>query len=1003
MGKTSRGKKGGAKKHRQHIERIKSSAGVGAPNDDNRADQAGSGHSGEGVPPTQTNEERIIILSNEANRNFAELSAILDYNAYLNKRVPHRGTVFLLQEDDGTVSDMKVKATKLGKVLSEKEFYDQAWPKAQAYFKKNIEHLTLAMQLLNETAIDLPYFYNMKINTLLRTDYELLTQVIRLQMQMLRFPMRKPSHALEPLISLCAQYIQSQPYSNKNIFEQLNHEVQEGAKKYPATLDDPKKSLAKFTAFTLSKYILQMYLSIISWGSEPKFPNETSEITYARTLTFLLLCRQKYPQELFEGDSITSEKGEMILRGYLKSRTAEIETYLHNLSKDGLRSALIAAIQDYSTLVASQEDTDSLLCADITTALKLIYAFPTVLGITPHKHLTLTGVSPDKIEWLINAPRRLSEYAQAEMNFANLLQQEQQKYIEQRLQIEQQKVAEQQRIALHINTLNRASETRAPTPDEGATSHRVSVTPLFPYLPDFERQCCVIHLDLMTLVKEVKIQVSQATHGSKPPNFLAVNRSLEEFLETIRAIPDVDANHRAQKAIFTAGCYLQFLRGHLPFLDKVESHLEVVNQYTKLALKEILALNEHTEGMSTDYVDILTSVTDEISNCENEYLRTIEKNEARRLRILERAKQSRIKRGDESGPKPRDEWHPNSRTAEIVKALKLITPPTKSTAGLFKPGTASACRLERTPVTAQIDDARCMLMDVKPTPARSLHTLRPSAWLLESEVIEVKGPEVIVLDNPDFLNIMKSLNTLHPELAHRMRLHGGAIRDFLLTPGNEPGDWDFEFFGDFRELATLLPPEYTLVNPILITDCTGQPIMTTKLPLNIDGKEVVLDITIKPCRLAELDYELSQPSNADFNPNGAYTYQQSDGKYIILNHEGSAKPKDVMQTVLAPLSTISYANLEQDPLLITRALRLQGEFHRDLSIELMAELKAIDSGFKLHNYPESVQQHFTAYLIKHRDHILAANILNELPVISDMLDDILLSEMGIKSFKSIAP
>ncbi|MDF1758922.1 MAG: hypothetical protein P1U40_00125 [Coxiellaceae bacterium] len=981
----SKGHKGHTTKHKAtapaaHDAKASTGAGRARPGAIEHS-QAGSGHSAPDWP----------TISNVINDNLQALLKIYDYAAYLRLHGSNPDLMYVLQGKGGAAVEMAVKKSILSsRIMTEKKFYDKRWPKAKGCREKNVKYLSEALQLLAKTTTPLQYIYCPEHNSIIRCDTLLFRHLIDLQKQLMRFPTRQAENNLEKLFYWCGQIIQSKPDITKPILNQFQNAVAEGQPLLERQKEKQGNSHSKLMTATLSKLIIQQYIVNLYWGSDVKFHDKASEISFAIDLAWLLACRLGLRQELF-GHSFVIAKGDLGIAEYINQYTTDTYAYLSQLNETELATKLIELIQELSRSLAAIPDQKSLLDTEIGTLMKLIYSFPCVVGVTPHEHLSYDAAPPGVVEWLKQAPARTTVYITKHYSYAGMIRQEQNKYIEQCQAIERRKAAEQQRLKQYIDSLETPSSIEEEKPESTTASSKGEKIKLFPYLPDFEKQCCIIHIDLTNLTKDVKTIIVQAIRETKPPCFVNVNRLLVEFLETIRAIPDRDANHRAQKAMFAAGCYLQFLRAHLPFLNVIETHLEEVNTYSTRALAEIQTLKEHTDSMSSEYSSMLGNVISEIGNCEQAYLNTIQKNHARNKRIKALAAQRRKERGDHSAPKSRDKWYPGSRTDQTVKKLGLAPTTKKGTPQLFK--TPTNPRHQRKCISAQVDDANRMLGKVAATPAHPHPTLAPTTWLQQSEVIHGEGPTVIVYDNPDFLTIMQALKILNPEIARRTRLHGGAIRDFLITPDKAPNDWDFEFFGDFTLLASLLPPGYSLDRPILITDGIGRPIFTTKLPLNIDGKEVELDITIKDYPPTnQLDNELRKPSNADFNPNGSYTYCQKDGQHIIFNYEGSSEPEAVMRTAQAPLSTISHATLRQDPLLILRALKLLGQYDHPASEALTAELQTLNRPtFSLSDYSENVQAHFRAYLNKHRDHILSATILKALPRIKDVLDESLYS------------
>ncbi len=943
--------------------------------------QAGSGHSAPDWP----------AISNVINDNLQELLKLYNYAAYLRLHRSNPDKMYILQGKDGAAVEIGIKKSKLPtRLMTEKKFYDKRWPKAKDCRKKNVNYLSSALQLFAKTKTPLQYTYCPEHNSIIRCDTLLFRHLIDLQKQLMRFPTRQAENNLEKLFYGCGQYIQSMPDHAESILIKFRNAVVEGQPLLERQKEKQGDSLSKLMTATISKLIVEQYIVNLYWGSDIKFNDKTSEISFAIDLAWLLECRLGLRQELF-GSSYVITKDDLSTAAYINQYTTEVFTYLSRLNESELATKLIELIQELSSCLAATPDPESLLDREIGTLMKLIYSFPCVIGVIPHEHLSHDAAPPGVVDWVKEAPARTTVFLKKIHSYSDMVRQEQNKYIEQCQAIERRKAAEQQRLKKYIDSLEALPSTEEEKSESTTASIESEKAKLFPYLPDFEKQCCIIHIDLTNLIKDVKTIIAQAIRKTKPPCFLSVNRLLVEFLETIHAIPDHDANHRAQKAIFVAGCYLQFLRAHLPFLNVIEAHLEEVNTYSTRALAEIQTLKEHTDGMSSEYSSMLSSVISEIEICEQAYLNAIQKNHARNQRIKALAAQHRKERGDHSAPKSRKKWYPGSRTDQTVKKLGLAPTTKKGTPQLFK--TPTNPRHQRKCISAQVDDANRMLGKVAATPAHPHPTLAPTTWLQQSEVIQGEGPTVIVYDNPDFLTIMQALKILNPEIARRTRLHGGAIRDFLITPDKAPNDWDLEFFGDFTLLASLLPPGYSLDRPILITDGIGRPIFTTKLPLNIDGKEVELDITIKDYPPTnQLDNELRKPSNADFNPNGSYTYCQKDGQHIIFNYEGSSEPEAVMRTAQAPLSTISHATLRQDPLLILRALKLLGQYDHPASEALTAELQTLNRPtFSLSDYSENVQAHFRAYLNKHRDHILAAAMLKTLPRVKDVLDESLYS------------
>ncbi|MDF1760922.1 MAG: hypothetical protein P1U40_10335 [Coxiellaceae bacterium] len=978
-----------------------------------RAKTSQTAHAGAGVDPAilaaeaaasttadYSNPEYWSGIHKTIQTNLDELRRLHDFDLYNRILNRNRPTLFLRQDPDGKISQSYAKQSKLHEQvdLSHAEFLKRRWKRVQPCLKRNIEHLEKLLANLWAATVPLPKFFSDQHKAWITPDFMLSQGILNIERELMVFFRHKPNLPIEPLIIDYANYLKTKTTAKQHPWAVLESAIEASTQPVDATI-----------RLTLHHMIDEHYISIISWGTEVTFPSHLSERSHAIAIVWFIICRLYKDQRIFLPDAFPADTLKTASEEFRETAIGSY-AYLTTCDDEQLKSELLEAIKLLSRNLAKIPDGNHVLYSDLGLLMKIILCHPTVLGVTPHEHYDHNKDAP-LTPWLKQAPQRVMAYAEKANRYVLMIRDEQRQYINRCVEAARKQAEEQEQIKARIQALLAKSPTTSETKveDEPAFEDRPTEEPgLFPYLPDYEKQCCQIHLDLINLSHEVKKRVAHAIKHNKPISFASVNSLLTEMLETIDAIPDVDINHSAQKAIFVAGCYLQFLRGHLPFLNALEGHLVVVDTYTDRAMSAIVALHKDTEHMAKEYSDTLTTIIDEVHQCEATYLSAIARVYQRNKEKKANAKLRRERKGIVSKPKSREHWHPSSRTATFIESLKLIQQPAKPASEMFEAAPASLPP-QHEAVKAKITEARSILATAAPVAAKLQSTLAPTTWLHELKQEGAEIPKHILFKHPEFLTIMAGLKIISPEFASRIRVHGGAIRDYLLTPDFKPNDWDVEYFGTYEELLTSIPAEYleSLDPPILHTDSTGNPVITTKLFVYIDSKPYHFDITLKPHPKDELAYAMSQPSNSDFNPNGLYTIKNEKGEYVIHNHQGSSHAKDVMQTVLSPLTTISHANLVEDPLLILRALRLAGEYKLSFSDALLSEMIALgNSGaegksFALATYPKYVQDHFCDFLHKHAKEIMSATILEELPLLQEALSERLSSDAGIDSFKSL--
>ncbi len=626
------------------------------------------------------------------------------------------------------------------------------------------------------------------------------------------------------------------------------------------------------------------------------------------------------------------------------------------------------------------------------------------------------------LSYMKNSAKRQGEYRAKTELHETFYQQEQQAYLTAQQEIQQQKQAKERALKLHLDRLiapaprvlgedeekgedydesdeERAFESGVPL---GRAASQAIAKNMFPLLrPEYEAGCCRLHLDLMQLARVTRRQLA-VIFRDKNGDFSELNTQMKTVHGVVDFIEDVDSNHRAQKLLFMVGMYLQITYGHMPFLSRLESQLETVAGYTREAMDLILAFQEtDLSDLADEYQGLLGVLIDEVGLCHQRLVQAAERNYNHTQQILAHAQATRQRKFEQSGiktrPKPRHEWHPSTRTNEHARKAGLIDSDGVSAA--FVDMTAPDDRAGRERGRSTLFSAPRVRPGVKlmhkacakvaKAKAQSTATrtavsvLSPTDWFMgQGSQAEVPS-HGIVYENPTFLAIMQALNRISPGLAGRMRVQGGQLRDFLLL-GKSDGDWDMRYFGDLEQLQRLLP-----VDMINIISTSDDALLQTKVPLALAGGEtIMLDITVQPCADESVAYLLTQPSNTDFDANGLYTFQSKDGKHVILNHEGSSDPAAVMASAQAPLNIISSVSIENDPLLILRTLKMQGQFKYEVVEELLDQLTSMQSTFDITVYPESTRNRFVAYLQKHHDVIFSANLLILLPELSAKLHDL---------------
>ncbi|MDF1653773.1 MAG: hypothetical protein P1U34_01565 [Coxiellaceae bacterium] len=686
---------------------------------------------------------------------------------------------------------------------------------------------------------------------------------------------------------------------------------------------------------------------------------------------------------------------------------------------------------DFSVLFPWDDHID--IHAQVSVILNYICATPVFNAVDPaqtlwsHLHKRYKGDAERSLlnsylSYMKNSAKRQGEYRDKAGAHEAFYQQEQQAYLTGQQEIQQQKQAKERELRLHLDRLM-ASAPRVLGEDEekgedydesdeerafesgvplGRAASKVITKNFFPLLrPEYESQCCRLHLDLMQLARITKKQLA-VIFRDKSGDFSELNAQMKTVHSVVDFIEDIDSNHRAQKLLFMVGMHLQVTYGYILFLSRLEFQLETVAGYTREAMDLILAFQEtDLSDLADEYQGLLDVLIDEVGLCHQRLVQAAERNYNHTQQILAHAQATRQRKFEQSGiktrPKPRHEWHPSTRTNEHARKAGLIDGDGVSAAFVdmtVPVGRAGRERGRSTLFTAPRVRPGIKLMHkacakVAKAKAQSTATrapvsvLSPTDWFMEQgSQAEVLG-QGIVYENPTFLAIMQALNHISPDLARRMRVQGGQLRDFLLL-GKSDGDWDMRYFGTLEQLQRLLPID--MINII----STGEgALLQTKVPLTLAGGEVILlDITVQPCADENVEYLLTQPSNTDFDANGLYSFQLKSGKHVILNHEGSSDPAAVMASAQAPLDVISSVSIENDPLLILRALKMQGQFKYDVVEALLDQLTSLQSAFDITAYPESTQNRFVAYLQKHHDVILGANLLILLPELGVKLHDL---------------
>ncbi|MDF1654400.1 MAG: hypothetical protein P1U34_04735 [Coxiellaceae bacterium] len=795
---------------------------------------------------------------------------------------------------------------------------------------------------------------------------------------------------LEALINRTATIIHHQPSSQQptrkekiRAFYLLNSEL----------TSNPKEAIS--AAFW--QYVMESYITLIN---QPLMPDEFNHQFFVNLLFILESAREI----THHGDDATA-----------LAALSEIEEDCERFSDEELLRRMNAAILHIEHTIHKDGTYD--LTSTMMIFIKLIHATPAYSDKSPCDYFSdLNDLPifshPSQTVWLKNCAQRQATF-HANMEVVEELEAEVE---EDQLRHYHREVArrlkQEAELSAHIATLSRyASEPELEEDETGDEESKPDATPqpakrYFPYIEStYEKLCCQIHLDLSCMIRKVRRLISSDLHQNAVPGFRKTHQYLYQMLEKINSAPSVDANHAAQIALFTVGCYLQFVRAHKHHWHKLEAHLTRVSDCTRFALETIKSLQKkNMEGMSQRYRDELEHAIDQINECHSDMVSIIDRNSQHTAKILKNAKARLKAKGLAGKTKPQHLWHPASRTLRSAREHDLVDGAGKATKALvqldswrpsrqtsaplslFTGPTAHPLLKDKHGQTAASTEAKAIVASIKtaPTPVTPTPQLLDSrSWLQDVSSFVDDTTQFIAYDHPDFLAIMEALHAANPELSTRMRLHGGALRDFLINPLAQPSDFDMEFFGTYEQLKKLLPDAN---KPIIISD-SSYGVILVKAFIHIAGTRIPLDITLHraPADKEGIAYAMSQPSNSDFPTNGSYTFKLPGGKYAILNYKGCATPSAVIDTLESSLEAISSATFSEDPLLILRALKLQGEFGYPFSESLIAQLTEADSTFDFASLPENKRGHFVAYFHKEMDKILAATHCRHCPNIHTML------------------
>ncbi|MDF1760291.1 MAG: hypothetical protein P1U40_07110 [Coxiellaceae bacterium] len=955
------------------------------------AETAGA-NTGAGASPKAVGiaESRWQALVARVNSDIATLSNIPDYDSYVRVCDAKQNTVDIFTDADGSIEKI-TKGKLISKKMSQSEFRSRINKLIQDRLGRFVKDLTLMLEYMEGKLKPSPIPDDISLGYSGEEERYFLLYMNNLEILLSMFPgvPDLPVEKYSLLVIKAAHFLENNQGLNLQLFKQL------------------QETISSFPAMTLSgiaalfnRLALQAYTMVLSRG-KALFSDEEQERCHAIELIMLLNCRIM----LEKSRSDENPKSAFLYAIY---GTINFIGYCDNdRVAEELKKALAGLREYLAAMPVGQPYT-----ADISSLIKLIHIFPPVLGVTPHEYAE-RYIDDSFKRWLMQGPSRIDachERLEGNRAYTAELQRE---YIERCIEAARQKARNQEMLRLRLSRLTETAassdtdEEREET--KGSATDEVTLadeTPrMFPYIQaEYETQCCTLHAHIMGLSAEVRRRIARAIK-TPPPDFTSVNALLDEMAAEIELIPDHDNNHKAQKKIFIMGMYLQALHGHLPFIQSLESQLVELNKFTGLAMDAVLSLQESTDGMADGYANILTRLVSEVEQAEQEYMVAVDRVFRRNQEKKDRAAERRGMIGASGGYKPRNQWHVASRTAETIKALGLVAGSGSSNPALF--GTASM--KQRPVIVKKVSAANTMLTGAGVVTASATHMSTTEPMMLLSEmpqhfVDESGNPKELELDAPEFISIMSAIeNNICVNIARRMRLHGGAIRDYLLSPSESPNDWDFDFFGTYQEFVDLLPEAYkaSVFNCVMHIDKSGKPVMRAEFSFFIDDKEYPIDITFIPCLYSEFDAKRKQPSSADITANGLYTYKKRNGKHIILNHQGSSRARDVMDSLLAPVSRASYVTLEQDPLLILRALRFIGQYKLGISDDLLAELKRVGESFSLSKYSVPVQEHFKHVFARYRDDIMGVEILQELPALQAAFEDLHDDSLGVCAFKSL--
>ncbi len=865
----------------------------------------------------------------------------------------------------------------------ESEYRDAIKKSGECYNKL----LSLYDEMLDTPSVDLD-------------QYVLLARLMTLQnyqMEISIFPGAEKSQKLEALIERTATLINSQ---ERNQLPSRSARLTAIFRANAATIDDPKKAIQR----AFYQYITERYVSLITGQPTSDSPSRD----FATELLFMIQCMTQICT-LTDVDAACE-------------KLPVVEHSCEHCSDEALEAFLGQAIPQLIHSIVSE---DVEINSELMTLIKYIEVMPTHLGVTYNRYLTPYSGALYKHasyqDWLRNSTQRQQDYITTQARHDDLVSTEEASYhkrcLRERARRRQQERDLEEQIQL------RALQSRPEYDSDGDGDEESKDDPIpmptkryFPYMDDcYETICCDIHLRLNRMIQKVRALLASAIRKGKADHhhydFSKARLHLDDLLRTIDEIGDNDnPNHMAQKAMFKIGCYLQFVRAHKHRLTELGSHLTYVadcNQRAKLILQRLPS--SEMAGMSVQYRDALRDCQQQIDVCHTHMVAAIERNSQHTCAIVERYRSHRARRRAAGlplpQPKKRGLWHPGSLTFfaardvlvdrrgvafDAFRQLKMFgtaatasevtaTSPEK-TAG---PSVAASLKQRHHKPTEKtvIEAVEAIEVDTEATAT----LIDSSSWLYEENVpLRKEDEDFIEYNHPQFLAIMSALERVNLDIARRMRLHGGALRDFLIDPKASPKDLDFEFFGTHEELSTLFP---SVSRPIFIEN-SGYGAVLVKAHMFVEGKRVDLDITLhhRPDDPTDAAHRMSLHTNADLTTNGLFTFLLPGGRYAILNHHGFATPHLVMEALESQQDLIAAATCSEDPVLILRILKYYGEFKCEFSERVMAQLHEADKAFDYVSLAPHIKGHFAAYFRKETHNIMkAGSLLASLPNISALL------------------